>query len=276
MAPVLPPVAVRQGITGAVRVLVTLDAASQVSRAIVLTTSNPVLNEAATFAAIQTTFRTQVTDCVATDSDYVFNADFLPGDRFTKWAGAPAVEVTAIGSVVRAPDAIYVYASIPALGEPGGDSAPGALVRALEAYGLTRANVTFATQPGVYGRRLVTIAVPSAADAFAIVSDNVGRPSVAYDGWGFGLRDAASAFEAALAAAADATQPRAQAAAGSIGRRLGERRNVVPNRTVRDAVTFISLRNMYRSGSEAELVAALRPAAVEVRAAVTATYLLLP
>ncbi len=74
--PETPALAAQQGISGAVQVVVSLDAASRVTAARVQSSPSAVLNAAALGAARGSQFRTEVRDCVPVGADYVFTVEF--------------------------------------------------------------------------------------------------------------------------------------------------------------------------------------------------------
>lgn len=74
--PEMPPLAQQQGITGTVRVKVTLDANSNVVSAIVMQSPSALLNQAAVQAAKQSKFKTEVKNCVPQAADYLFLVEF--------------------------------------------------------------------------------------------------------------------------------------------------------------------------------------------------------
>ena len=74
--PDTPPMAQQQGIQGAVQVVVSLNADSQVVGTRIQTSPSAILNSAALSAARQSTFQTEIRDCKPIAADYIFSVDF--------------------------------------------------------------------------------------------------------------------------------------------------------------------------------------------------------
>jgi TonB family protein len=83
-APVAPPLAVQQGVSGTVRVAVTLDADSHVQRAVVTQAPSALLDSSALAAVQQSTFGARIVNCVPQAGPLayfvVFPARTVPGD----------------------------------------------------------------------------------------------------------------------------------------------------------------------------------------------------
>ena len=76
MEPDMPAMAQQQGITGAVQVVVSLDAASHITGVKIQSSPSVVLNQAALSAARQSVFQTEIKDCKPQAADYLFTVDF--------------------------------------------------------------------------------------------------------------------------------------------------------------------------------------------------------
>jgi outer membrane biosynthesis protein TonB len=74
--PDTPPMAQQQGISGAVQVVVSLNADSRVIGTRIQTSPSVLLNSAALTAARQSTFQTEIRDCKPIAADYIFSVDF--------------------------------------------------------------------------------------------------------------------------------------------------------------------------------------------------------
>jgi outer membrane biosynthesis protein TonB len=74
--PDTPALAVQQGISGTVDVIVSLDAQSRVVATRIQSSPSAVLNPAAIAAARGSRFRTEVKDCVPVAADYIFSVEF--------------------------------------------------------------------------------------------------------------------------------------------------------------------------------------------------------
>jgi outer membrane biosynthesis protein TonB len=74
--PDTPPMAQQQGISGAVQVVVSLNADSKVVGTRIQTSPSVILNSAALSAARQSTFQTEIRDCKPIAADYIFTVDF--------------------------------------------------------------------------------------------------------------------------------------------------------------------------------------------------------
>lgn len=74
--PDIPPIAAQQGITGTVTVQISLDATSKITAAKIVKTPSAVLNNAALQAARNSTFKTEVRNCLPVAADYLFIEDF--------------------------------------------------------------------------------------------------------------------------------------------------------------------------------------------------------
>ena len=72
-----PPIAVQQGITGTVNVVVWLDAQSAVLRAAVQSSPSALLNASALRAARESIYRTAIAGCFAVPSVILFSARFV-------------------------------------------------------------------------------------------------------------------------------------------------------------------------------------------------------
>lgn len=75
--PDMPAEAVRQGLSGDVIVVVSLDAASHIVGTRVQRSDNALLTEAALAAAHQSTYRTRIRDCIPVPSEYLFAVTFV-------------------------------------------------------------------------------------------------------------------------------------------------------------------------------------------------------
>jgi TonB family protein len=76
MEPDTPPLAVQQGISGTVQVVVSLDAQSRITGTRVQSSPSAVLNAAALAAARGSQFRTEVRNCEPVAADYIFSVEF--------------------------------------------------------------------------------------------------------------------------------------------------------------------------------------------------------
>jgi outer membrane biosynthesis protein TonB len=74
--PETPPMAQRQGISGEVSVLVSLDDHSRLTDARVFKSPSSILNPAALRSARDTTYRTEIRDCKPIAADYLFVVEF--------------------------------------------------------------------------------------------------------------------------------------------------------------------------------------------------------
>jgi TonB family protein len=71
-----PPMALQNGISGVVQVIVSLNADSKVTGTRVQSSPSAILNDAALSAARNSTFQTEIRDCNPIAADYVFAVDF--------------------------------------------------------------------------------------------------------------------------------------------------------------------------------------------------------
>lgn len=76
LEPETPALAMQQGISGTVDVVVSLDAQSRVVATRIANSPSPVLNAAAVAAARGSQFRTEIKDCEPVSADYIFRVDF--------------------------------------------------------------------------------------------------------------------------------------------------------------------------------------------------------
>jgi TonB family protein len=76
MEPEMPPLALAQGISGTVEVVVSLDAQSRIVGTRVLRSPSTTLNAAALAAARGSQFRTETKNCEPIAADYIFSVEF--------------------------------------------------------------------------------------------------------------------------------------------------------------------------------------------------------
>jgi len=78
--PKIPPMAAQQGISGDVRIVVSLDADSQVTRMRIFSSPSAILNRAALDAAKGSTYQTEVRNCAPVAADFLFTVRFVRVD----------------------------------------------------------------------------------------------------------------------------------------------------------------------------------------------------
>lgn len=112
--------------------VVSLDERSEVTGLKVQRSPSAILNNAALLPARNSTYRTQIRDCRAVRSEYLFTTTF--GDsavqQFTSANGPPAVTVSAIATVWAPPD--YATVSLEVKGTAPTDAA--AIAAAQDAF----------------------------------------------------------------------------------------------------------------------------------------------
>jgi TonB family protein len=125
VTPDVPPMAQQQGIFGTVQVIVSLDPQSRVVGTRIQSSPSAILNAAALSAARQSTFQTEIRDCVPIAADFVYTVTFANQDGAaasnrpgliaqqlvrTGDDSKPTVVITMQGTAARPPDVAYVSA----------------------------------------------------------------------------------------------------------------------------------------------------------------------
>jgi TonB family protein len=258
--PDTPALAAQQGIYGTVQVVVSLDADSHVVGTRIQSSPSAVLNQAAMNAVRQSTFRTEIRNCLARAADYIFSVDFTRTVTFSTTAsGERIVSVLGVGSAVRAPDSAVVQTSLDtyeenaAIASAKNDAAFDALKAKLGALGITDRKIvsqstvqpsrpgSATTGSGFTASRQIAITVDAVANAPRVAAavatlSGIGGVAIRYL-----LKDHAAASREALTAALNDADGAAREAVTSQRLHLGARKEVVvppedrapaPNRVV--------------------------------------------
>ena len=291
-APDVPEMAEQQGITGIVQVVVSLDSASRVVAARVQTSPSVVLNNAALAAARASIFQTEIRDCIPRSADYLISIDFTrpPVQRGFTAPGEPTIAILAQGVASRPADVAFVPLQITVNDESATAAASrnaaiyDALRKRLRALGIdesmlrtTYAYQTYPTPPassgslpnpgnyGAFSSRQIVVTVYRIANVPAVVDAAAAAGVSAAGGVNYDVRDRERIYQEALAKAIAAARARAGIAASAGGQRLGPIQRI-QNEPIPSNSAFEAMLPKVPQASGP---------LVEVRAAVTVTYVLL-
>lgn len=286
----IPLMAQQQGISGNVQVMVSLDASSHVIGTRIMSSPSAILNNAALTAARESTYQTEVRDCVPIASYFIFTVQFVTDVNGSTPGGRPVAVINALGSASRPPDIAYLTAAITttdsaAAASAAKNSAVYDVVRArLKPLGVddaalrtTSFGVLSAARPadGFVTTRQIAVTVSDVSKAVAAFDALVaaGVTNVGYVR--FELLDRHAAYGEALAAALKDANDQAQAAARASHMRVAGIERIVVGQNLLGQPTPAPGPAMLPAASGAYAVS-IHPAPVEVHASVTVTYLFKP
>lgn len=280
--PDAPALAIQQGISGVVQIIVSLDAQNRVVGTRVQSSPSSILNNAALTAARQSKFQTEIRDCQPIAADYVFTVDFVNGTPrvMRDAAGVPSVTIAGEGVVSRAPDVAFVEAYVLSVGDDAAAAAANnaatiaALAAKLRPLGVAPDQIRTSVPLGLADRpspgfsagsaRTLSIRVDNLRDV-AKVADAVASagPRTSVRSVQYGLRDDSRAYEEAVAGAIQDARTRAESIAANEQLHVASVARVVVGQRLRPP-----------SMVSRAVAADVQPGPIEVRATVTVTFLL--
>jgi hypothetical protein len=294
--PDVPPMAQQQAISGTVQIIVSLDTSSRVTGTRVLFSPSAILNSAALAAARQSTYQTEIRNCVPIAADFVFSAKFV-GEPFVSADGRPNAVITAQGAALRPPDIAYLTALITTSGDVAATSAAkndtiyGAVRARLKPLGIdetalrtTYFNVTLLPSrtpaldaAGRYVTNRQIVLTLSDVDKAGAALDALLAAGVTNVGQvRFELRDRHDAYAEALTAALKDAGDQAQTIARSSRMRLAGIRQIVVGQNLLGPPTPPPGPPLFANAPAGTVATNVHPVPVEVRANVTVTYVFKP